>query len=169
MEGAPDRGSSTALTCLARNRSWLLAYWPSSKEEGHCGARQGASEALRQPCSWSTTPRQGGTALMGGARSTSPSCASGDRERGRRSWVRAVKRVSTWGRVAVRRAGAATFTRARASTRAGSEEAVTAIRRGLGSRTVRECSYRESVAEVDEKHLSHAAKGSREANRGGAG
>jgi hypothetical protein len=41
--------------------------------------------------------------------------------------------------------------------------------RRRGNRTLYECSYRVSVAEVGEKHLSGAVKVSREASQGGAG
>lgn len=55
-----DEGAAEAILVL-RERHPANTGW-------HRGARQGASEVVRQLCAWLTTPGQGGTVQRGGAR-----------------------------------------------------------------------------------------------------
>lgn len=86
-----------------------------------------------------------------------------------RSWRGAVKRCSTWGRIAARWSDAAVRMASGLTLRAHRGGGRRGASCGLGSRAIFGCSFRTSVAEVGETHLPSVIKVSREAIQEGAG
>jgi len=149
---------------------------PAVRESALTRGRQEASEVRRAASSEKTTLRWGGYPNRE-PRRLEP------RERARRSTVcdgrKLVPRRQVRGqpgsdcRKMVRRHAGRTLVTIRGlGLGSGERERLRGRRdasRALGNRAIFGCSYRESIAEVGEKHLFRSSKGSREANRGGAG
>lgn len=166
------RPGSGKLECIDVHRAdpILAPRIPALLEgEGRCEARQGTSEALRQPCSRSTTPRQGGAAFGRRPARLRPSPGDGSVSEEVEAEVAPSSAVSPG--VGSPRGGPAPHSSPvrRASVEAARRGWSRDSSRARDSDGPRVLVSRASVAEVDEKHLSHVAEGTREGSRGGAG
>jgi len=162
----PGPGKLRALTCTVWQRSWLLASWPSSKDEGHTA---GGDRGCQRPfASLARGRKRRGKVVLPPGDTRPSSCSAKAVSSASRSKLGTRRQARAHPGPGRRKAGwrcplqpASGFSSGRWGESGRRGESCE-----RGSRAVHECSYLLSVAEVGEKHLSLVTKGSRKATRG---